>query len=158
MLKNASFKFVHCTNVLTDVLTLDEHKQKLEYYHVYKKGHRGINELKKSLSETYYLPKMSEDIVNYVNNCEICQKNKCNRNPPIIKFNLTPTASKPFDHRHIDVFKISNHSYLTIIDAFSRYGQAYPISNITGISIVDGLLNYITHHGLPYKITADCGS
>jgi RNase H-like domain found in reverse transcriptase/Reverse transcriptase (RNA-dependent DNA polymerase)/Integrase zinc binding domain len=156
--KNSSFKFVHCPKIVDDVLTCEEQQGKIEYYHIYKQGHRGINEVKASLSSRYYWPNMGKDIENYINNCEICQKNRYDRSPPVVKFNLTPTASKPFDHIHIDVFRISNHPYLTIIDSFSRYGQAYPISSVSGVSVVAGLLNYITHHGLPFKITADLGT
>lgn len=85
---------------------------------------------------------MSEDD----NNCEVYQQNKYDRNPLIIKFNLTPTAYKFFDYVHIDVFRISNNPFVSIIDWFSRYRQAYPISSNSGISIVESLLNYVTHH------------
>lgn len=156
--KNASLKFIHCTKILTDVQTIEEQTEKITYHHIYKSGHRGINEVKSSLSLRYYWPQMSVDIENYINNCEVCLKNKYDRNPPIIKFNLTPTSSKPFEHIHVDVFRISNQAFLTIIDSFSRYGQAYPISSIAGISITDSLLTYVTHHGLPHKITADSGT
>ena len=156
--KNSTFKLIMTTKFLTDVETIDEQNNKLEYHHVYKSGHRGINEVKASLSNRYYWPKMFEDIQNYVNNCEVCQKNKYDRDPPVVKFNLTPTASKPFEHIHADVFRISSQPYLTIIDSFSRYGQAYPLKSVTGVSIVENLLNFISHHGLPKKITTDSGT
>ena len=101
---------------------------------------------------------MIVDIENYVNNCDTCLKNKYDRNPPVIKFNLTPTSSKPFEHIHIDTFKIWNENYLTIIDSFSRYGQAYPLKSLTGPMVIENILNFISHHGLPQKITADSGT
>lgn len=35
------------------------------------------------------------DNEDFVNSCETCQKNKYNENLAVIKFNLTPTTSKP---------------------------------------------------------------
>lgn len=137
---------------------MDEQKEIIEYHHIYKSGHRGINEVTVAVTSKYYWPKMSQDIEHFINNCEVCLKNKYDRDPPTLKFNLTPTASKPFEHIHIDVFHISNSYYLTIIDAFSRYGQAYPIKSITGLAIVESFLTFVTHHGLPKIITADSGS
>ena len=158
LFKDSSFKFIQCSKVLEDILTDENQQEKLNLYHTTKTCHRGINEMKTALSSKFYWPKMIIDIENFVNNCEICLKNKYDRNPPIIKFNLTPTSSKPFEHVHIDTFKISNESYLTIIDTFSRYGQAYPLNSVTGISIIENLLNFVSHHGLPLKITTDSGT
>lgn len=158
LFKNSSYKFIQCSKFLTDVETLNDQKEKLNLYHTTKTCHRGINEMKQSLTSKYYWPKMSEHIEHYINNCEVCQKNKYDRNPPVIKFNLTPTTSKPFEHIHIDTFKISNENYLTIIDTFSRYGQAYPLKYLTGPAVLENIFSFITHHGIPNKITTDCGT
>lgn len=158
LFQNSSFKLIQCTKFLEDVETLNDQREKLELYHTTKTGHRGINEMKLAVTQKFYWPKMAEDITNYVNNCETCLKNKYDRSPPIIKFNLTPTSSKPLDTVHIDTFKISNNTFLTIIDTFSRYGQAYHINSLTGPEILENLLNFITHHGLPLKITSDRGT
>ncbi|ERL84301.1 hypothetical protein D910_07676 [Dendroctonus ponderosae] len=53
-----------------------------------------------SLTLRFYWPKMIHDIEQFVNSCEICQKNKYDSNPPIIKFKLTPTTSRPFEQIH----------------------------------------------------------
>lgn len=158
LFKNSSYKLVQCTKFLEDIQSLEEQQEKLNLYHTTKTCHRGINEMKQALPCKYYWPKMASDIEKYVNNCEICQKNKYDRNPPVVKFNLTPTSSKPLEHIHIDTFKISNESFLTIIDTFSRYGQAYHLRSLTGPSILDNLFIFISHHGLPFKITTDCGT
>ena len=113
--RNASFKFVKCNILLTDVITSEDQTDKIKYHHEGKTCHKGINEMKASLSRNWYWPNMLEDITNYVNNCKTCQVAKYERNPPVIKFNLTPTSNKPFDHVHLDVFKILNNSFLTII-------------------------------------------
>jgi hypothetical protein len=155
--KNTAFKFIKSNIILQDLVNLEDQKEKLKYHHESKTCHKGINEMTNSLQRNYYWPNMIKDITAYVNNCEICQTAKYERNPPVIKFNLTPTSSKPFEHIHMDTFKILNHSFLTILDSFSRYGQAYCITSLNPINILNSLLTFISHHGLPQKITTDCG-
>jgi hypothetical protein len=155
--KNSSFKFIKSTILLQDIVNSDQQTEKLIYHHQGKTCHKGINEMKTSIERNFYWPDLIKDITNFVNNCVTCQVSKYERNPPVLKFNLTPTASKPLEHIHIDTFKISNNSFLTILDAFSRYGQAYHIASLSPINIIDSLLVFISHHGLPNKITADRG-
>jgi hypothetical protein len=154
--RNTSLKFVKSNIMLQDIINLEDQKNKLKYHHEGKTCHKGINEMTNSLKRHYYWPNMIKDITTYVNNCKICQTAKYEGNPPVIKFNLTPTSSKPFDHIHTDTFKIFNHSFLTILDSFSRYGQAYSITSLNPINILDNLLSFISYHGLPHKITTDC--
>lgn len=156
--KHDAFQIIQCTKFAEDVTSEEEQLQKIGYYHNYKKGHRGMNELKTSLSNNYYWPNMNDDIIKYIDKCETCNKNKYDRHPPPIKFSLTPTAMKPFEHVHIDIFRIGSSPHLTILDAFSRYGQAYALPNITGTSVISALITFFTHHGLPLKITTDCGT
>jgi hypothetical protein len=155
--KNSSFKFIKSTILVQDIVNSDQQTEKLIYHHQGKTCHKGINEMKTSIERNFYWPDLIKDITNFVNNCVTCQVSKYERNPPVLKFNLTPTASKPLEHIHIDTFKISNNSFLTILDAFSRYGQAYHIASLSPINIIDSLLVFISHHGLPNKITADRG-
>lgn len=155
--QNSALKLVKTNTILQDLTNTEDQKEKIKYHHEGKTCHKGISEMKNSLSRNYYWPNMIKDITDYVNTCEICQTSKYERNPPIIKFNLTPTSSKPFEHIHMDVFKILNHSFLTIIDSFSRYGQAYSIPTLSSINIIDNLMIFISHHGLPLKITTDNG-
>jgi len=156
--KNSSYKFVQCSTFLEDIESENDQREKLTLYHTTKTCHRGINEMRTALLKRFYWPKLIEDVENYVNNCENCQRNKYDRDPPVVKFNLTPTASRPFEHIHVDTFRMNYDAFVTIIDSFSRYGQAYPLKSITGTEVVENLLTFITHHGLPLKITADQGT
>lgn len=155
--QNSALKLIKTNIILQDLINIEDQREKIKYHHENKSCHKGISETKNSLNRNYYWPNMMIDVTNYVNACKICQISKYDRSPPIIKFNLTPTSSKPFEHIHIDVFKILNNSFFTIIDSFSRYGQAYHIPTLSSINIIDNLLVFISHHGLPLKITSDNG-
>lgn len=84
---------------------------------------------------------MIKDIRNYANKCHTCKVAKYDRNPPVLKFDSTPTASKPLEHIHFDTFQICNQ---TVLDSFSGLGKAYAIK-----------LNSICSFGLPHKITTE---
>lgn len=155
--KYDSVKFRQSNTLLKDVTEESRQKELIKYHHEGKTCHKGINEVKTSLSKLYYWPKMIDDITLYINSCEICQKSKYERHPNKIIFQNTPIGNKPFDLIYIDTFKISNQTFLTIIDSFSRYAQAYPIL-LNSIDLLNAILIFISHFGIPRQITSDGGS
>ena len=156
--KNSSLDLVQTNNLVENVINNDDRIQKLKYHHEGKTCHKGITEMKTSLKKHYYWPDIDKDITNYVNTCDICQRAKYERHPPRLKFNLTPTSNKPFEHIHMDTFHVAKQSFITILDSFSRYGQAYSVQTSQAIMTIDSLLNFISHHGIPKKITTDRGN
>jgi hypothetical protein len=59
--------------------------------------------------------------------------------PLKIKFNITPTPTKPFEIIHIDTLKYEHNKFLTIIDAFSKYAQVYPLQTSQAVEIAKKL-------------------
>lgn len=157
--KNHSYKLVLSKTFLTDITEPARQKELIEYQHTTKTCHRGINEALLALKKLYYWPNMKNDLTQFINNCEICQQSKYDRHPPKIKFSLTPTPTQPLESIHMDVFQICNVRFLTIIDVFSRYAQAYVLEPVcTATTVLDNLSTFISHHGLPQQITCDNGT
>lgn len=127
-------------------------------YHSGKTNHRGINETYLSLSRNYFWPKMKESVTLFINECSICSRAKYDRDPLQPKFEIVPPPSKPFELAHADVLTIEHEKYLTIIDSFSKYAQAYRLPDCTAPNIVKSLLNFCTHHGFPLTLTTDRGT
>lgn len=100
---------------------------------------------------------MKVDVTQFINNCEICQQAKYDRHPPLIKFALSPTPTQPFESIHMDTFQICNTRFLTIIDVFSRYAQAYSLE-LDARQPLNNLVTIISHHGLLNQITCDNGT
>lgn len=71
---------------------------------------------------------------------------------------MKPPEKIPLETVHIDLFTVQNEKYITFVDAFSKYGQAYLLRDGTAPSIVHALLIFSTHHGLPITIVSDQGT
>lgn len=155
--KHSSFKLIECPITVRDVEEKADQLKIIKYHHEGKTSHKGINETSKSILKSYYWPDIHNDVTNYINTCEICQKTKYERHPNVLKFRPTPIGTYPFEHIYIDTFKIKAQPFLTIIDSFSRFAQAYP-TTLNAIDILDNLLTFISHFGLCKTITCDNGS
>lgn len=156
--RNSSMNLVLAKTELEDVKEYLRQQEIIKHYHEGKTNHRGINECYLSLSRRYYWPKMKEEITKYINECTICGQTKYDRNPIKPQFNIVPPATRPFEIVHMDLFTAQNEKYLTFVDSFSKYGQAYHLRDGTALSILQGLLTYCTHHGLPLTIVTDNGT
>lgn len=156
--KNNSFNLYISNTFLEDITDVEEQQLKVQYYHETKTSHRGIQENIISLKKNFYWPNLENDVKTYVNLCEICQKTKYERHPNKIIFKPTPIGYEPFDHIYIDIYKTHNTSFLTVIDSFSKLGQAYPLVTPTGVEVANKLITYFNHYGLPRKITTDNGT
>ena len=156
--KSSTMKLVVVKSELENIKQYLKQQEIIRNYHEGKNNHRGINECFLSISRRYYWPKMRDHITKYINDCTICGQTKYDRNPIKQKFNIVPPATKPFEIVHIDLFTVQKEKYITFIDSFSKYGQAYHLRDGTALSIVQALLTFCTHHGLPYTIISDNGT
>jgi hypothetical protein len=143
---------------LIDVTNKDNIQEIIKNYHEGKTNHRGIDETEQRIKIKYYWPNLKNSIRTFINECEICQISKYDRNPVKIQMNITPTATKPFEIIHLDTYTFEQTKFLTIIDSFSKYAQAYPLKCLMATEIVDNLLFYFSHHKIPKQIISDNGT
>lgn len=146
------------TKLLTDVPQTTNQTKLIERYHTGSTNHRGIDETYERLKREFYWPNLKLSIQKFINNCEVCLRCKYERSPITPKLNITPTASRPLEILHIDKFTVETYKFLTIIDSFSRYAQAYPLNSSTSVEIVNGLMKFFAHHGVPTTIISDNGA
>lgn len=156
--RSSSMKLVVSKLQLEDISDYLKQQNIISNYHDGKTNHRGITECFLAISRRYYWPKMREHISKFVNECEMCGQAKYDRNPIRQEFKVVPPATKPLEIVHMDLFTVENEKFVTFVDVFSKYGQAYHLRDGTGLSILQGLLHYCTHHGLPLTIVTDNGT
>ena len=153
-----SINFKRYLTKLLDVTDKQDIPEIIQNYHESKTNHRGIDETEQKIKSKYYWPNLKSSIQTYINDCEICQISKYERTPVKIKMNITPTPTRPFEILHLDTYTLENTKFLTIIDSFSKYAQAYPLKSLSSTEIVDNLLFYFSHHKIPKQIVIDNGT
>lgn len=155
--KSSSMNLVLSKVELENVKDYLKQQEIIKNYHEGKTNHRGINECYLSLSRKYYWPKMKEHVTKYINECSICGQAKYDRNPIKQKFHVVPPPTRPFEIVHLDLLSVETQKYLTIVDAFSKYAQAYFLRDATAISVIQAILKFCSHHGLPLTVVTDRG-
>lgn len=131
---------------LHDVI-LDKHQ---------KTNHRGIDAIYKTLSEQIYYPNLKTEITKVINRCTVCNLAKYDRNPLKLPFKHTETPTRRRELYQVDVWQPDTKTYyLTCIDVFTKYGQAYKIENRTWIDLKNALFRVFNDMGKPTTIKAD---
>ena len=120
-------------------------------------NHNGISETVNQLKNRYFWPNMKETVTKIINSCETCLRSKYERHPYNPKFSGPLLAKRPLEVLHIDTFGFQGSKFLTIIDLFSRYAQAYLIKDGTALTVLNKLRHYFSHHNVPTKIVCDEG-
>ncbi len=126
-------------------------------------GHLGVRKTFAGLARKFYWPGMRKDVSNHVKTCSICQKvrKKCIPPAPLV---VMPHVPEPFTTIQLDIVgplpKTSKgHEYiLTMIDVSTRYLHAVALRKITAKVIVNKLIDFFTHFGLPYRVQTDGAS
>lgn len=149
------FKIIKCNNILTDILDENELVEHIRKEHM-RNNHRGINENFQQLKYSIYHPKLRKRITQFINNCDVCNREKYERNPIRPKLQITETPSGPGQIVHIDVFySLRNTLFLTFIDKFSKFAQAIKIENRTWIEFKRAVTQYLSIVGSIKKIVTD---
>lgn len=152
---NDSVKLFLSNKYCLDVINEESQDEIVTEYH--EKNHNGITETINHLKGKYYWPNMKTTVTNFINHCDTCLQAKYERHPYNLKFSGPLLAKRPFDIIHCDTFSFQGSNFLTIIDLFSRYAQAYHLDDKTGVTILKKLRHFFGHHNVPQKIVTDPG-
>lgn len=106
---------------------------------------------------------MDKEIRIWLRSCLPCQAAKIHRYNKHLPGRL-PTPDHCFEHVHINFIGplpiCQNYRYcLTMVDRFSRWLEAVPLSNISTDTVVSAFYsNWIARFGTPRTVTSDQGS
>lgn len=124
--------------------------------------HSGIKDTKKQINTRFFWPSITKDVQNWVKTCTRCQTSKITRHTHIPPTQIAMPDTR-FAHIHIDLvgpFSVSkgNTYILTMMDRFTRWPEAVPLSNMEATTVTEAILcHWISRFGKPAIITTDQG-
>lgn len=124
-------------------------------------SHPGVRATLKLIAARFVWQGMNKDVREWAQSCLACQRSKVSRHTvsPLGSFAL---PSRRFRHVHIDIVILSysgGFSYLlTLVDRFSRWPEAIPLSDITASTVAQAFLDgWVARFGVPETLTSDRG-
>lgn len=119
-------------------------------------AHQGITRTKARARELYFWPGMSNDIVQTVQGCDLCQQYQPSQQREPLQQDPTPTW--PFESASADIFEYGGHYFLVYVDRYS----GWPLVDIyrkapNTADITRTLCAFIAGHGVPSKLRTDGG-
>lgn len=151
----SNIKIIKSNILCRDIEKTEEQNKVILDYH--NQNHNGVIETHNNLKSKFYWPDMRTRINKIINECETCLQSKYERNPYNIKLSGPLLAKRPFDVIHIDTFSFDGAKFVTFLDLFSKYAQAYYVTDLSGITVLKKIRHYFSHHNYPKKIVCDEG-
>src|SRR6185295_48337 len=152
----------HNLNIPLRVISLQDKDKLLYNYHSSPLGgHFGIKKTIENIKERYYWPNMAEDVKQYIESCDVCQRTgKPNKDQTVIPIKVTG----PFNQIGIDFvgpLKASSKGNKYIIvatDYLTKWPEAKPVTNATAKEVANFLYEeIICRHGVPSSMISDRG-
>ena len=118
--------------------------------------HQGIVR-SKSIARTFvWWPGIDKNIELYVKKCENCMLQQ--NNPKQMRMHPWECPRYAWQRLHIDFAgPFLNHSYLIVVDAYSKWPEIIPMQCTTSLSTINALMSIFATHGLPERIVTDNG-
>jgi len=126
-------------------------------------AHEGAEKTVQRILNSYYWPGIWNDVRMWTKSCRKCQLCRPKPFPKHTEDNITP-VEQPFTRVGLDIIgplpmtKQGNCYIITLVDYFTKWVEAKPVSNIKSEEVIKFLIEIITRHGPPEIIVTDNGS
>ena len=117
-------------------------------------GHQGISKCRERARQSLWWPGLSRQLEELVKNCSECRKFTNQRSEPLI-----PTAlpELPWQRVGTDLFELKGHSYLLIVDYYSRFIEVARLNRTTADEVILHTKGVFARHGIPEVVVSDNG-
>ena len=126
-------------------------------------SHMGVTRTVERVQEKFYWPGMKKDIIRWVGTCRPCQRTKPRPGPRRHPLGQIPVGA-PFERIAMDILEPGtvtqkgNRYILVVADYFTRWVEAYALTDHTAYEVADKLMTeFISRFGVPHQIHSDQG-
>ena len=125
-------------------------------------GHPGTRATKDLVLRHFVWHRASKDVVNFVKICPECTRNKVQRHTSSPLSHFSPPSGR-FRELNVDIvgplpLARGFRYLLTVVDRYTRYPVAVPMTNITADSTLHAFMSgWISHFGVPDTVQTDRG-
>lgn len=128
-------------------------KSMLERLH---SSHLGITGTRRRAAECLYCPNMSNDIKEFISQCETCRSMEvANTKMPLLPHDV---PDRPWSKVGVDLFTLNNINYLILVDYFSGYFEVDELRQTLAINVIQRMKYHFARYGLPEIVVSDNGS
>ena len=117
-------------------------------------GHQGIVKCRERARQFIWWPGLSIQLEELVKNCATCRKCVQQRSEPLIPSNF---PESPWQRVGTDLFEMKGHTYLLIVDYYSRYIEVAPLNRTTAEEVILHTKSIFARHGIPEVVVSDNG-
>ncbi|XP_049871301.1 uncharacterized protein K02A2.6-like [Pectinophora gossypiella] len=114
-------------------------------------AHLGIVKSKAEARSRFWFPGVDEAIEKMIASCKVCAQLR----PSPVRAPLAPWPHppQPFYRIHIDFLgPINGQSYLVIVDAYTKWVEAYHMTSTSTTAVISKLYEFISRYGLPHTL------
>ena len=116
-------------------------------------SHLGIEKCKSRARAVVYWPGTSTAIERMVAKCSICLKHQReNQKEPLLPDEV---PQRSWQKLGADIFELNYHSYLVVVDYYSKYLELCLLKDKTAGSVITGMKSMFARHGIPDQVVAE---
>ena len=140
-----------CLGVACIVVPRACRKETLDKIH---SGHLGIQRCKLRVQQSVWWPGVSKEIESLVKHCRICARTTTTHKEPMI---VSQLPDYPWQKVGSDLFEFKGHSYIVLVDYFSRFLEVIKLTATTTSAIISIMKAVFSRHGIPELLISDNG-
>ena len=118
-------------------------------------SHLGIDGCLRQARECLYWPRMSSEIKDYIQQCEVSRSTDSKQQKEPLQPHEIP--SRPWAKVAVDLFHCNGQQYLIIVDYFSGFWEVEPLTSTLSRDVIRKMKMDFARHGIPDVVISDNG-
>ena len=118
-------------------------------------SHLGVTKSQLRAKESIYWPNMLSEIEDHIGDCVTCLKNAKSQTKEPMKCHELP--SQPWEVLSTDLFDLNGHTYIAVVDHFSKMPFVRGLKSTTSSEVVKFFRDIFAIHGIPRRMYSDNG-